>query len=808
MLCRKFFGKIILSVIFLISTVPCLLAQNKVEQALTTLSQNYPQEKVYLLYDKDYYLAGEHIWFTAFVFDGYNRSLISTNLTLELYDSKKALLTRKNIPLFEGEGQGSFSLSDSLPEGIYFVRGYTQWMLNFDEAYQYMHSFRVYNPTSSQKLVPDTTAMWKAAAFPEGGNLIAGINTKIAVRLSSAGVLPDSWSGYVADAAKPGEKIANFNALDRNVGIFSFTPVENKKYQVVLQDKKGRKQTIMLPQATTSGVGIQVNNTDEAIDYTLHFKNVPEDAKGYKVIGTINNVLVYKANINKIGPEVSSSIPTDKLINGILHLTVFNGDEKVMAERLCFVRLGNLHVGRPAFPPLYLTNKPRSVNGFDMLSDTNYLKYTVLVQDGIVKEEPFEDNILTSLWLTSDFTNSIDAPARYFDIGTELEDMDALLISEKWNRFNWEQIINGKFPEIRFTPEPYISYKGTVYGGGGIVANQTVNLIFYFADSTTQLNQVTTDSKGVFELKNLVFEEPLKVYYQVNDKKIAPKDASVTFESLNKVVPFKGNFPSGGYLMVRRVPNDKPSEDIARGLNNLNNQKDADARFKTLEEVKIVAQKKSNKEKLNEQLSSGMFRSMNEDVFDLVNENQDAVSYPNILQWLQGRVAGLQLQMQGGDYVPIIRGSRVQLYLDEMPVDPNAISSLPVSDVAMIKVIKSGFVGGVGGGGGGAVAIYTRRGDTQAANTQKPPSLNNSVLQGYDKVAPFYAPDYKDAAMKRIEKDTRDVLYWNPDLLPSGSKPIQVRFFNNDNVKQIRVIIIAFSKGDDTPLYYNEIFKL
>ncbi|MCO5236059.1 MAG: hypothetical protein M9933_07285 [Chitinophagaceae bacterium] len=784
------------------------IAQNKVEQALETLSQKYPQEKVYLLYDKDYYLAGENIWFNAFVFEGYGRSLISTNLTLELYNSKKTLINRKNIPLFEGEGQGSFSLADSLPEGIYYIRGFTQWMLNFDEAFQYVHSFRVYNPASPQKLAPDTAAVWKAAAYPEGGSLIAGLNSKVAVRLFSNGALPDSWSGYVVDATKPSEKITSFNGLDRNVGIFSFTPAENKKYQVIVEDKKGRKQTVALSPAAASGVSLQVNNTDEAIDYTLRFKNLPDDAKGYKVIGTINNILVYKANINKINPEISSSIPADKLINGILHLTVFNGEEKVVAERLCFVQLGKLHVGRPAFPPLYLTGKPRSVNGFDMLPDTNYLKYSVLVLDGNVKEEPFGDNILTSLWLTSDFPGRIDAPARYFDIGTELEDMDALLISEKWTRFNWEQIISGKFPEIHYIPEPYISYKGTVYGGGGVVANQNVNLIFYFADSTTQLNQVTTDSKGSFELKNLIFEEPLKVYYQVNDKKIAPRDASITFESLNKVVPYKGDLPPAGYLMVKRPPNDKPSEDLARGLNNLNNQKDADARFKTLEEVKIVAQKKSNKEQLNEKLSSGMFRSMNEDVFDLVNENQDAASYPNILQWLQGRVAGLQIQMQGGDYIPIIRGSRVQLYLDEMAVDPGSISSLPVSDIAMVKVIKSGFVGGIGGGGGGAVAIYTRRGDTQAANAQKPPSLNNSILIGYDKIAPFYQPDYKDASVKRLEKDTRDVLYWNPALMPDGTKPIQVRFFNNDDVKSIRVVIIGFSKDDDTPLYYNEIFRL
>jgi hypothetical protein len=427
--------------------------------------------------------------------------------------------------------------------------------------------------------------------------------------------------------------------------------------------------------------------------------------------------------------------------------------------------------------------------------------------DGNANDFLERENILTSLWLTSDLTGRIDSPARYFDIDTDPEALDALLISEKWKRFDWNEVTNGKFPEIRYTPEPYISYKGTVYGGGGVVANQSVNLIFYFADSTTQLHQVTTDAKGVFELKNLIFEEPLKVYYQVNDKKVAPRDATITFESLNRIVPYKGSLPPGGYILIKRPANDKLPADIARGLVNLNNQKAADEKFRTLEEVKIVAQKKSNKEKLNEQLSSGMFRSMNEDVFDLVNENQDAMSYQNILQWLQGRVAGLQIQMQGGDYIPVIRGSRVQLYLDEMPVDPSAISGMPVSNIAMVKVIKSGFVGGIGGGGGGAVAIYTRRGDTQAANTQKPPSLNSSVLAGYDKVLPFYEPDYKDASVKRLEKDARDVMYWNPAILPEGNKPVQIRFYNNDDAKSIRVVIIGFSKNEDLPLYYNELFR-
>ncbi|HRP58457.1 hypothetical protein, partial [Agriterribacter sp.] len=78
----------------------------------------------------------------------------------------------------------------------------------------------------------------------------------------------------------------------------------------------------------------------------------------------------------------------------------------------------------------------------------------------------------------------------------------------------------------------------------------------------------------------------------------------------------------------------------------------------------------------------------------------------------------------------------------------------------------------------------------------------------YDKVAPFYEPDYKDASVKRIEKDSRDVLYWNPAVMREGNKPIQIRFYNNDDAKSVRVVIIGFSKDEDMPLFYNEIFKL
>jgi len=115
---------------------------------------------------------------------------------------------------------------------------------------------------------------------------------------------------------------------------------------------------------------------------------------------------------------------------------------------------------------------------------------------------------------------------------------------------------------------------------------------------------------------------------------------------------------------------------------------------------------KSHTEKLNDDYCHGMFRSADGTIIDLLNENESSAGYINILEWLQGRVAGLQIYTyRYGVRIPFIRGSRANIYVDEMLVDPGYLNALSISDIAMIKVIKGAFAGSIGGNS--AVAIYT-----------------------------------------------------------------------------------------------------
>lgn len=120
-------------------------------------------------------------------------------------------------------------------------------------------------------------------------------------------------------------------------------------------------------------------------------------------------------------------------------------------------------------------------------------------------------------------------------------------------------------------------------------------------------------------------------------------------------------------------------------------------------------------QQLNEAYCTGLFNTPDGTYFDLENDAEaiGVNSYLNVLDWLQGRVAGLQVYQYRGIRVPIIRNQLAAVYLDEMRVDYNTLNMIPVSDIAMIKVIKTPFAG-LWGAAGGAIAIYTKGGEEEA----------------------------------------------------------------------------------------------
>ncbi len=128
---------------------------------------------------------------------------------------------------------------------------------------------------------------------------------------------------------------------------------------------------------------------------------------------------------------------------------------------------------------------------------------------------------------------------------------------------------------------------------------------------------------------------------------------------------------------------------------------------------KRLSQPLSKGELLNKTYCSGLFNTQDAQYFDLVGDHANAsvVGYQNVLDWLKGRVAGLQIFITGDNIrIPFIRNQRAAIYIDEIPVNYEYLNYLPVPDIAMIKIIKGPFAGNWNGAGG-SIAIYTKSGE-------------------------------------------------------------------------------------------------
>ena len=127
------------------------------------------------------------------------------------------------------------------------------------------------------------------------------------------------------------------------------------------------------------------------------------------------------------------------------------------------------------------------------------------------------------------------------------------------------------------------------------------------------------------------------------------------------------------------------------------------------------ARVKTKQELLNEQYCSGLFKTYEGTYFDLLEDNStiSAKGYLNILDWLDGRVAGLQVfTARNNDRIPFIRNSRAGVFVDEIAVSSDYLNSLSVNDIAMIKIIKGPFAGAINSPGG-VIAIYTIQGEDE-----------------------------------------------------------------------------------------------
>ncbi len=798
--------KRIITFCFLLASFSHIHSQQSADKALQYINENISQENIYILTNKDLYLSGETLWFNAMVFRNFTISDLSTNFFIELYDKNKKQILRKRFPIFNGVVQGSFQIPESLSEDIYFIRAYTPMMSNLSEVFQYIKQIPIYNPSSPKKLVTDKSSSWSATVHAEGNSFIVGNQSKIAIRLHNIGTPPSQWEGYIIEKDHPEKKIATFKGLDENVAVFSLSPEKDKIYEAIITDNNGLQKSVALPKALEKGVGLQVISEKDNVKYKI--KNTGESIAYYTVIANIGDQLVYKAKVNQL-KDSFQAIPTNQLINGVLQLTVFDDKKNVLVSRMCFVMPQHLNIVAPEIKPEIISVEKRALNSLEIKPLKDIINYSITVFDPEFKKSLQDENLLSSLWLTSVIKSKIDRPAQYFTEKRNTEALDALLISEQWKSFDWKEIIAGNYPSIINNPSKYISYKGRVTLNAKPAPQQDLIMFIEGGKSGSEVLQVETDSNGEFFFDNMLFEKPIKVTYQFNGANAALKSRTNVFVNpVNTFIPLKKELPAiEGYQLVDRTSDSSQPAEINKIIASQKAKKEYDEKIITIEEVKLKAKKKNLKDELNNKLSSPLYRSMSETVFDFVNENQ-SLSSQNILQWLQGRAAGLTINYENGIPTPYIRQAKANVYLDEMLTDASTLTGLSSDNIAMVKIIRDGAIG-MSGGRSGGVLIYTKRGDTKpvtkANSLSEMVNLNFFVMEGYNQSEEYPDSDYGNSELSKISRDYRPVLYWHPNMEIDPATPAKIDFYNNDTAKKFRFLIMGFDAEKYTPVYYEKL---
>src|SRR5687768_9704075 len=91
-----------------------------------------PQERVHLHSDKNFYLAGEIIWFRIYIVDGSTNVPVNVSKLVytEILDRNNKPVLQAKVSLSKEGGSGSFFLPLSMGSDHYILRAYTNWMKN------------------------------------------------------------------------------------------------------------------------------------------------------------------------------------------------------------------------------------------------------------------------------------------------------------------------------------------------------------------------------------------------------------------------------------------------------------------------------------------------------------------------------------------------------------------------------------------------------------------------------------------------------------------------------------------------------
>jgi len=747
----------------------------------------YPQEKIHLHTDRNFYVPGERIWLKAYVTDAatHLHSTQSRYVYVELISPADTLVSRVMIRPENEMYSGHIFLSEIIPEGDYTLRAYTRYMENLGDDYFFKKNIRIGTLTGRNSggadlqsspdndganarvtnLKPETkNSDFDVSFFPEGGNLVEGVWCNIALKALNSAGYPETIAGEITDGQ--GLVIQSVQTFHAGMGVFSLMPEFGKRYFLKCRNGNGLEKQFELPQPDPNACSLTVSrlNLNQRIAVEVRKSANAPDIPCY-LLAHCRGTVVYFEAWNRNNKAVVFS--EEDLPSGIIQFVLFDKQMNPLSERLVFNK--NFDEAKVEFQTDKKSYAIREkINTTLSLTDLsgNLLSghLSVAVTDDADIAIDSTTTILSSLLLTSELKGYIENPAWYLqDNNQSATALDYLMMTHGWRKYNVPEVAKGNpvSPAIPFQTSQQISGKVR-----GLLLRPVANSEVLIITEEGNYGITDTDEKGTFMFKDFEY----------------PDSASFMIQALSRrgsdqveVVLDEESFPAPVY--APQSPYLPPT--FSKGEGEMKNEPetntfivkaeqramyDEDMRLIHLSEIEVTAPRIDRKEERRLE-----FYANRSSDYTLRREEIEKVAFIYTAQYLT-LIPGVRVTPNpteiGSFFISMCPLCGPPLILvDGIPIDD--IGMISPDMVESIDILKFASASTLGVRAADGVISITTRGGEAGSEIER---LNQIIFNplGYQSPVEFYSPQYETLESKNLTiPDYRTTIFWKPDVVIS-----------------------------------------
>jgi hypothetical protein len=738
------------------------------EKQLDTLTLKFDQhrkwalqEKIYLHTDRTFYVTGEIMNFKVYAVEGalHKPLNISKVAYVDILDQSNATVMQAKVALENGFGSGSIFIPASLASANYIVRGYTKWMTNFDPDYYYTSQLTIINPFVKKDA--DKTQVNNQILidiFPEGGNLLSGVKSKVAFKVTDASGNGINCLGSVI--TNHNDTICAISTTHNGMGYFYLTPQQDIVYRLAIENKNkivGKE----LPAAPDFGFTLALKDSTETFVNVQVVNRIADQDPSPVYLFVHGRQSVVHAEVKvAYGKTLNFQVLKEKLRDGINHFTLFDENLNPIAERLYFkYPKDQLDIKIQTEQQQYGIRRKVLMN---ILSANNSQKvpgnFSVSVYKADSLAGPRRDNIYNYLILESDLKGHIENPEFYFSKNSIASDaMDVLMLTHGWRRFNWNNILKENKAR-RIAPE----YRGHLITGvvkdsnGKPVQGSLVYLSS--PDKVIRLYPSLSDANGHVKFEALDFW---------GVRQIIVRSANDSTHTIDISSPFSKSYTP--YKPSPLTLSEKSAEAIlTRSI---------------AMQVQDIYDEKNREHYIRPAFDSAAFYGKANETYYL----DEFIRFPVMEEVMREYVPGVLVRKRrdGFNFIVIdevhetAMRSDPMILLDGVPLfDADDIMNFDPRKIRKLEVVtRPYYLGPVTMQG--IVSYSTYAGDL--AGFQLDPSTLKIDYEGLQLAREFYSPQYENQK-QRLDRtpDHRTLLYWSPQVITDDQGATQIEFFTSD----------------------------